>query len=158
MVSSVEAVFPSRRAIITALAFLGALLAIPTGAQAEAGDAWSGAYAYTENGGRNAGGAAIIVTHGIAVTREGDGYRAEITANGYQTHVQLHAAGAVVGNRLLLRFARDGEEQMFKGRYQPGAVLLELERPARGGLLTHWRAYTPVTTERFRNPGVYFKR
>lgn len=158
MVSSVEAIFRPGRAIIAALTFLGALLAIPAGAQAEAGDAWSGAYAYTESGGRNAGGAAIIVTHEIAVTRAGDGYRAEITANGYQTQVQIHAAATVVGNRLLLRFARDGEEQMFKGRYQPGALLLELERPVRGGLLTHWRAYTPATTERFRNPGAYFKR
>jgi len=91
------------------------------------------------------------------VKRAGNGWRAEITANGYQTQVQLHAAGTAVGNRLLLRFERDGEEQMFKGRYQPGALLLELERPVRGGLLTHWHAYTPATTERFANPGTYFK-
>lgn len=89
--------------------------------------------------------------------REGGAWQAEITANGYQTQTQIFARGIVVGNRLQLRFERDGEEQMFKGRYQAGALLLEFERPVRGGLLTHWHAYTPATMERFRNPGTYFK-
>ena len=149
---------PRRRLI---LGFAGGAVLFAFGgfgpARAELTD-WSGTYTYTESGGRTAGGTGIVVTHEIAVTRAGDAWRAEITANGYQTQVQLHATGQVVGNRLLLRFARDGEDQMFKGRYQPGALLLELERPVRGGLLTHWHAYTPATMERFTNPGTYFKR
>jgi hypothetical protein len=125
-------------------------------ARAEAPD-WTGTYGYAESGGRTAGGTGIVVTHEIAVTRAGGGYKAEITANGYQTQVQLFAIGTVAGSKLQLRFEKDGEEQMFKGRYQPGALLLELERSG-ARLLTHWGAYTPATTERFRNPGVYFKR
>lgn len=147
----------TRRSVVRAslLAALGiAALAAP--ASAESRDAWPGTYSYTENGGRTAGGTAIVVTHEISVARDGAGYSAEITANGYQTQVQIVARGSVVGNRLLLRFFRDGEEQVFKGRYQEGALLLELERPVRGGLLTHWHAYTPATTERFANPGTYF--
>jgi len=158
MTSIVGAAFKPGRGLVAALALIGALFAVSASTHAEARDAWACAYSYTENGGPNAGGAAMLVTHEISVTREGGAYRAEITANGYQTQVQIHALGSVVGNRLLLRFERDGEEQMFKGRYQPDALLLELERPVRGGLLTHWRAYTPVTSERFPNPGTYFKR
>lgn len=143
------------------LAFAAATI-IATGlgagaARAEAPE-WAGNYSYTEDGGRNAGGAAIIVTHEISVTREGAQYTAEITANGYQTQVQIFALGAASGNKLQLRFERDGGEQMFKGRYKPGALLLELERSGGKRVLTHWGAYTPATRERFRNPGVYFKR
>jgi hypothetical protein len=133
------------------------IVALAGAARAEKAPDWTGTYSYTESGGRNAGGAAIVVTHEIALTRAGGGYRAEITANGYQTQVQIHALGAVAGNKLQIRFEKDGEEQMFKGRYQPGALLLELERSG-ARLLTHWGAYTPATTERFRNPGAYFKR
>ena len=141
------------------LGFAAALIfALGLGAaRAEAQD-WSGRYTYTEDGGKNAGGAAMIVTHEIAVTRAATGWRAEITANGYQTQVQIHALGTVAGNKLQLRFEKDGEEQMFKGRYQPGTLLLELERDSARRILTHWGAYTPATRERFRNPGVYFKR
>jgi predicted metalloendopeptidase len=94
----------------------------------------------------------------ISVTREGGQYKAEITANGYQTQVQIQALATAAGAKLQLRFERDGEEQMFKGRYKPGAMLLELERGGGQRLLTHWGAYAPATRERFRNPGVYFKR
>lgn len=156
MTSRIE--FASRRA---SLWLAGAALLFAFGGFGSARAApldWSGTYTYTESGGRTAGGTGIVVTHEIAVTRAGERWRAEITANGYQTQVQIHATGVVVGNRLLLRFERDGEDQMFKGRYQAGALLLELERPVRGGLLTHWHAYTPATMERFANPGTYFKR
>jgi hypothetical protein len=137
----------------------GAAFALAAGAaQAQTRDEWSGTYGYTEDGGRTAGGTGIVVTHEIAVARAGGAWRAEITANGHQTQTQIHALGTVVGNRLQLRFERDGEDQMFKGRYRAGALLLELERPVRGGLLTHWHAYTPATMERYANPGTYFRR
>ena len=143
------------------LAFAAAAIAALTFAasgRAEKAPDWTGTYRYTEASMRTTGGTGIVVTHEIAVTREAGQYRAEITANGHQTQVQIHALGIAVGNRLQLRFERDGEEQMFKGRYRPGALLLELERAGGRRLLTHWGAYTPATTERFRNPGVYFKR
>jgi hypothetical protein len=144
---------------MTRLIFAAALfVALGLGAARAEAPQWAGTYSYTEDGGRNAGGAAVIVTHEISVTRTGAGYRAEITANGYQTQVQIFAVGAVSGNKLQLRFEKDGEEQMFKGRYQPGALLLELERGGGKRIFTHWGAYTPATRERFRNPGVYFKR
>ncbi|MBL8661329.1 MAG: hypothetical protein JNM29_00825 [Candidatus Odyssella sp.] len=137
--------------LIAALAFAGA-------ARAETAPDWSGRYGYAETGGRTAGGTGIVVTHRIAVTREGGQYRAEITASGYQTQVQIFALGTVLGSKLQLRFERDGDEQMFKGRYRPGALLLELERAGGRRIVTHWGAYAPATTERFRNPGAYFKR
>jgi hypothetical protein len=145
------------RTTIFAAALTAGLALVGGGVRAEAPE-WKGNYSYTEDGGRNAGGAAIIVTHEIAVTREGAQYKAAITANGYQTQVEIHALGTAAGNKLQLRFERDGDEQMFKGRYKPGALLLELERGGGKRIVTHWGAYTPATRERFRNPGVYFKR
>lgn len=145
------------RTTIFAATLVAGLVLVAIEARAEAPD-WKGNYSYTEDGGRNAGGAAIIVKHEIAVTREGGQYKAEITANGYQTQIHILALATVAGNKLQLRFERDGAEQMFKDRYQPGALLLELERASGRRLLTHWGAYTPATRERFRNPGVYFKR
>jgi hypothetical protein len=141
------------------LAFAAAMvvaLGLGAAARAEALN-WAGTYSYTESGGRTAGGTGIVVTHEISVTREDGAYKAEITASGYQTQVQLFAFGTLAGNKLQLRFEKDGEEQMFKRRYQPGTLLLEFERSG-PRVLTHWGAYTPATTERFRNPGVYFKR
>lgn len=143
------------------IAFTAAAIAALTFAasvRAEKAPDWTGNYGYTEAGGRTAGGTGIVVTHRIAVTREDGQYRAEITANGYQTQVQIYALGTAAGNKLQLRFDRDGENQIFKGQYKPGALLLELERAGARRLFTHWGAYTPATTERFRNPGAYFKR
>lgn len=143
------------------LAFGAAILATicsAGAARAENAPDWSGNYSYTEHGGRTAGGTGIVVTHGISVSREDGQYKAEITASGFQTQTQIYALGTVSGRKLLLRFDRDGEEQLFKGRYKPGTLLLELERGGGRRVLTHWGAYTPATAERFRNPGVYFKR
>ena len=148
------------RSTIFAAAFAAAtgwLLAAAAAEKPSSPD-WQGRYSYTEDGGKNAGGAAVIVTHEIAVTRDGTQYKAEIVANGYQTQTHMFAQGMATGNKLQLRFERDGAEQMFKDRYKPGALLLELERGSGTRILTHWGAYTPATRERFRNPGVYFKR
>lgn len=143
--------FAFAAALIMAAACAGA-------ARAESAPDWSGNYGYTESGGRTTGGYGIVITHEIAVTREGGQYKAEITANGYQTQTHIFALGTAMGNKLQLRFEKDGAEQLFKGRYQPGALLLELERAGARRLLTHWGAYTPAASARFRNPGVYFKR
>ena len=142
---------------VAAAAVAGLLAIASAAARAEAPD-WSGNYSYTEAGGRTTGGTGIVITHEISVAREGGQYKAEITANGYQTQTQILALGTATGNKLQLRFEKDGEEQLFKGRYQPGALLLELERAGTRRLLTHWGAYTPAASARFRNPGVYFKR
>lgn len=128
------------------------------GAAAAEGPDWSGTYTYSEQGGRTAGGTGIVVGHTIAVTREGGRYKAEITASGYQTRVQIFAVGEAAGTKLALRFEKDGDDQVFKNQYQSGALLLELERASDGRLLTHWRALTPATRERFPNPGFYFRR
>ncbi len=138
-------------ALIAAAAFAGT-------ARAESAPDWSGNYSYTEAGGRTTGGYGIVIQHEISVVREGGQYKAEITANGYQTQTSIFAIGTATGNKLQLRFEKDGAEQLFKGRYQPGALLLELERAGARRLLTHWGAYTPAASARFRNPGVYFKR
>lgn len=147
-----------RLIIVAAALAAGCGILATGGARAEKAPDWQGRYSYTEDGGKNAGGAAMIVTHEIAVTRDGMQYKAEITANGYQTQTHMFAQGTASGAKLQLRFERDGDDQMFKGRYKPGALLLELERGSGTRVLTHWGAYTPATRERFRNPGVYFKR
>ena len=144
-----------RMAAAGALAMLALAAAL---ASAEAPDPWSGTYTYSEYGGRTAGGTGIVVTHEVAVTLENGRYRAEITANGYQTARHLFATGEVVGTRLKLSLEREGEEHMFKGQIRPGALLLEFERRTGRGVYTHWHAYTPATQERYANPGNYFRR
>src|SRR5262249_30134424 len=131
-------------------AMLAALGPASGAARAETAD-WSGHYSYTEQGGRTTGGIGIVVTHEIALTRDGDRYNAETPASGYQTSRHIFATGEAIGAKLALRFERDGEDQMFKNQFKPGTLLLELER-GRGRLLTHWGAYTPATRERYRNP------
>ena len=135
-----------------------ALMIFAGTAIAEAPDPWSGTYTYSKYGGRTAGGTGIVVTHEIAVTRADGRYRAEITANGFQTQRHLFATGEVVGTRLKLSLEREGGEHMWKGQIRPGALLLEFERRTGRGVYTHWHAYTPATQERYANPGNYFRR
>jgi hypothetical protein len=97
-----------------------------------------------------------VVAHALSLREEGRRLRAGLTANGYQTSVDLVARAEVAGARLVIRFERDGENQVPLERYKPGEVLLELERKC-AALLTHWRAYRSATRERFANPGAYFK-
>lgn len=127
-------------------------------AAAHAADPWIGTYTYVEHGGRTAGGTGIVVTHEVSVTAAAGALAARIEANGYQSQVEIVATAAPAGNRLVIRYLRDGPGQMFKDRYKPGDVLLEFERRGTRTLLTHWRAYAPATRERFRNPGAYFTR
>lgn len=140
------------------LFFLVALLLPVTVTAARAADPWIGTYTYVEYGGRTAGGTGIVVTHEVSVTATAGALAATIEANGYQSQVDIVATAAPVGNRLVIRFLRDGPGQMFKDRYKAGDVLLEFERRGARTFLTHWRAYTPATRERFRNPGTYFTR
>lgn len=138
--------------------FLIAILMPLIGAPAGAAEPWIGTYTYVEYGGRTAGGTGIVVTHEVSVTAAAGALAATIEAKGYQYQEHIVADAAPVGNRLVIRFRRDGPGQVFKDRYKPGDVLLEFERRDARTLLTHWRAYTPATRERFRNPGAYFLR
>ena len=117
---------------------------------------WMGSYAFTENGGRNAGGAAILVTHQIDVFEGGEGLAVSITSQGYQTSAELNCSAKVVGAKLQIYFESYGENNMFEP-YNQGDLLLTLERKGKT-LLTHWGKLSASMDANQRSGKPYFEK
>ena len=117
---------------------------------------WTGSYAFTENGGRNAGGAAILVTHQIDVFEGGEGLAVSITSQGYQTSAELNCSAKVVGAKLQIYFESYGENNMFEP-YNQGDLLLTLERKGKT-LLTHWGKLSASMDANQRSGKPYFEK
>lgn len=124
-------------------------------AVAQAQSNWAGTYEFTEDGGRNAGGSAIIITHVLTVIDGGDELTATLQSNGYQTSSDLVCTAKVEGARLLVRFQNYGEDNMFEP-YQPGDLLLTLEKK-KGAIITHWGKFTPSVPKNEKSGKVYFE-
>ena len=117
---------------------------------------WIGSYAFTENGGRNAGGAAILVTHQIDVFEGGEGLAVSITSQGYQTSAELNCSAKIVGTKLQIFFESYGEDNMFEP-YNQGDLLLTLERKGKT-LLTHWGKFSASMDANQRSGKAYFEK
>jgi hypothetical protein len=117
--------------------------------------AWAGSYEFYENGGKTAGGTAILISHDLSVIDGGDGLTATIQSNGYQTSSDLVCTAKVEGPKLLIYFQNYGEHNMFEP-YQPGDLLLTLERKGKS-LLTHWGKFTPSVPKNEKSGKVYFQ-
>ena len=117
---------------------------------------WKGSYVFTENGGKNAGGSAIIVTHQIDVFEGDDGLAASIQSNGYQTSADLVCSVKVVGTKLMIYFESYGENNMFEP-YNQGDLLLTLERKGKQ-LLTHWGKFSASIEKNERSGKPYFEK
>lgn len=117
---------------------------------------WKGSYAFTENGGRNAGGAAILITHQIDVVDGADGLAASISSQGYQTSAELNCSVKVVGTKLMIYFDSYGENNMFEP-YQQGDLLLTLERKGKQ-LLTYWGKMSASIEKNEKSGKVYFEK
>lgn len=144
--------FTMKRAVLS-LAFALVCVASAIG-QAE----WVGTYSFDEDGGRNAGGTAIYITHELFVMETDDGLRATLQSNGYQTSKDLNCTARVKGNKLEIFFDSYGEDNVFES-YSPGDLLLTLEnRVAKGKseLLTWWGKFTPVIPEKPKTGKVFF--
>jgi hypothetical protein len=135
---------------------ISALVPIVVTAQAD----WKGAYAFYEDGGKNAGGVAILISHQLDVFDGADGLAASIESNGYQTSSELVCTAKIEGQKLLIYFQSYGENNMFEP-YKQGDLLLTLERKAEKGktvLITHWGKFTPSIPKNEKSGKVYFER
>lgn len=121
---------------------------------------WKGSYVFMENGGKNAGGAAILITHQIDVFEGSDGLAASIQSNGYQTSADLVCSAKVEGEKLLIYFESYGEDNMFEP-YEQGDLLVTLERKTVKGkpaVLTHWGKFSASIPGNQRSGKVYFEK
>ena len=121
---------------------------------------WKGSYDFSENGGKNAGGAAIFISHELNVFDSGEGLAARFQSNGYQTSTDLVCSVKAEGAKLMVYFQSYGEDNMFEP-YQPGDLLFTLEKKAAKGkplILTYWGKFTPAIPRNARSGKVYFER
>ncbi len=107
---------------------------------------WLGSFVFDEDGGKNAGGTAIFVSHQIDIVESDDGLLATIQSNGYQTSKDLICTTKIEGSRLFVYFDSYGENNVFEP-YEKGDLLLTLERKTvknKTEILTFWGKFTPV--------------
>ena|SRR5215203_1434184 len=126
---------------------------------ANAQNDWKGTYSFDENGGKNAGGAAIFISHELSVFDGDEGFAARLQSNGYQTSSDLVCTTKIVGSKLLIYFQSYGEDNMFEP-YTPGDLLLTLERKTLKGkpiVWTHWGKFTPAIPKNAKSGKVYFE-
>lgn len=118
---------------LVAVTLMSALLSqVPADAMSRPRDEWAGTYEYTANLGRNAGGAAMIVTYTIEVTSGNAEPGAVVGASGYMTDDKLRCETRTRGNRINLYFHSypDGgtANQYGVELYKKGDLLLSLEK------------------------------
>src|SRR5688572_20994513 len=89
------------------------LFSISVAASAQAD--WKGLYTFDEDGGKNAGGTAVLISHELNVFDDGaGGLAASLESNGYQTSSNLLCSTKVVGPKLMIYFQTYGEDNMFE--------------------------------------------
>lgn len=126
---------------------------------AKAQKSWVGTYEFNENGGKNAGGTAIFVSHQLKVFKTASGLTATIQSNGYQTSKDLVCKAKIQGDKLLIYFDSYGENNVFE-TYKNGDLLLTLERKTVKGktkILTYWNKFQPIVPKNEKSGKVYFK-
>ena len=127
---------------------------------ASAQNDWKGTYSFDENGGKNAGGTTIFISHELSVFDGDAGLAARLQSNGYQTSSDLICTAKVEGSKLLIYFQSYGEDNMFE-LYKPGDLLFTLERKLEKGkpiVLTYWGKFTPAIPGNQKSGKVYFQR
>lgn len=121
---------------------------------------WLGVYEFSEDGGKNAGGTPIFVTHRLEIMTSEDGLIATLESNGYQTSKDLLLRVIVKGEKALLYFEGYGESNVFES-YTKGQLMLTLEAKREGGkplVLTHWGQFKPIVPKNEKSGKVYFAK
>jgi hypothetical protein len=129
-------------------------------ASALAQNPWLGVYEFNEDGGKNAGGSPIFVTHRLEIMTSDDGLIATIESNGYQTSKDLLCKVKVKGAKAFIYFEGYGENNVFES-YEKGQLMLTLEKKGGGAkptLLTHWGAFQPIVPKNEKSGRVYFTK
>jgi hypothetical protein len=127
---------------------------------AAAQDGWKGSYYFGEDGGRNAGGTKIFVSHELQIFDGDNEIAATLQSNGYQTSGDLVCTAKVEGTKLMIYFQSYGENNMFE-KYEPGDLLLTLEKRTVKGkpaILTYWGKFKPAIEKNEKTGQVYFEK
>jgi len=134
-------------------------LAVAAGT-AYAQNSWVGHYVFTEDGGKNAGGTHIMITHEIEISQGENGLIAMIQSNGYQTSRDLVCSAKVESAKLNIYFESYGENNMFEP-YEQGDLLLSLSNQTVKGkaeVITTWGKFTPAIEKNEKTGQVYFRK
>lgn len=143
-------------AAIIAIAALGG-----ADAQAQSTAAWKGAYRYTFDGGKTAGGSPILITYDLVVAPGAARGGCLVSASGFQTDERIvcHAAGDAKALSVTFHGYDDGRTVNKYGVavYKPGQTLFTLEHGEGGKVLTLWGGFRPDLPASTAGPGEYFK-
>lgn len=117
---------------------------------------WTGKYVFEEEIGPNLSKTMVnFITHELTLTATD----CRLKAQGYQTDEEIRCTAQPRGANLELRFKSYGDGRTVNKYgtriYEVGEPLLTLSRPA-GKLTTRFQSYSVV--DRFKKPGVYFKK
>ena len=121
---------------------------------------WPGVYEFNEDGGKNAGGSPIFVTHRLEIMTSDDGLIATLESNGYQTSKDLLCKVKVKGEKAYIYLLGYGDNNIFES-YKKGQLLLTLEQKHDGNrtsILTYWGEFKPIVPKNEKNGKVYFTR
>lgn len=121
---------------------------------------WLGKYEFSEDGGRNAGGTKIFISHELEIRETSDGLMATLQSNGYQTSKDLICTAKIAGNKLEIYFDSYGENNIFES-YEQGDLLLTLENKTVKGknqTLTFWNKFQPSIEKNEKSGKVYFQK
>ena len=132
------------------------VLALNAAAQSE----WKGSYYFGEDGGNNAGGTKIFISHELEIFDGDNEIPALLQSNGYQTSSDLVCTAKIEGAKLMIYFQSYGENNMFE-KYESGDLLLTLEKKnvkGKPAILTHWGKFKPAIAKNEKSGQVYFAK
>jgi hypothetical protein len=132
------------------------LCAIATFAQ----NPWLGVYEFNEDGGKNAGGTVIFISHRLEIMNSDDGLIATLESNGYQTSKDLLCSVKIKGEKAYVYFLGYGDNNVFES-YTKGQLMLTLESKIVAGkpsFLTYWGEFKPIVPKNEKNGKVYFTK
>lgn len=119
---------------------------------------WLGSYEFSEDGGRNAGGTKVFISHELNIKQTENGLMATIQSNGYQTSKDLICTAKIVGDKLEIYFDSYGEDNLFEN-FEQGDLLLTLGNKTVKGkteTLTFWDKFQPSLEKNAKSGKVYF--
>ena len=124
----------------------------------QAQSSWVGTYEFDEDGGKNAGGTAIFISHQLEIKETENGLMATLQSNGYQTSKDLICTAKASGSKLSIYFESYGENNVFE-TFESGDLLFTLERKTvknKTEILTFWNKFTPIMPKNEKSGKVYF--
>ncbi len=117
-----------------------------------------GSYEFYEDGGKTAGGTAVVVGHDLTINADGSG---KLTAAGYQTSKDMFIETKSAGSKLQILFIKFGEDQAGPTDLEAGTLLLTIEYKTvkkKKVLWTTFGQYNPAVFDAKKGGGIYFKK